>query len=94
MQEYSCFDFPAHSMFPSDVFWGSLGTSIFGNSSSAENNTQSRLRSILSFRFSWLSLNFNILSFWDGNTIPQKYLFLHTFSVWFFTLNERRQFKQ
>ena len=56
-KEYSCFgysDFPAHSMFTSDVCWDSLGTSIFGNSSSAANNTRSRLPSRLSFRFLWL----------------------------------------
>ena len=59
-KEYSCFDhsdFPAHSMFTFDVCWGSLGTSIFGNSSSAANNTQSRLPSRLSFRFLWLCVN-------------------------------------
>ena len=28
-KEYSCFDFPAHSIFKFDMFWGSLGTSIF-----------------------------------------------------------------
>ena len=50
-KEYSCFDFPAHSMFTFDEFSGSLGTSIFGNSSSATNNTRSRLPSTLSFRF-------------------------------------------
>ena len=43
-------DFLAHSMFTSDVCWGSLGTSIFGNSSSAANNTWSRLPSRLPFR--------------------------------------------
>ena len=56
-KEYSCFDhsdFPAHSMFTSDVCWGSLGTSIFGNSSSVANHTRSRLPSRLSFRFLWL----------------------------------------
>ena len=56
-KEYSCFDhsdFPAHSMFTFDVCWGSLGTSIFGNSSLAANNTQSRLPSRISFRFLWL----------------------------------------
>ena len=50
-KEYSCFDhsdFPAHSMFTFDVCWGSLGTSIFGNSSSAANNTWSKLPSRLS----------------------------------------------
>ena len=41
-------------MFPFDVFWGSLGTSIFGNSSSAANNTWIRLPSRLSLRFLWL----------------------------------------
>ena len=32
-KEYSCFDypdFPVDSMFTSDVYWDSLGTSIFG----------------------------------------------------------------
>ena len=56
-KEHCCFDhsdFLAHSMFTSDVCWGSLGTSIFGNSSSAANNTRSRLPSRLSFRFFWL----------------------------------------
>ena len=56
-KERCCFDysdFPAHSMFTSDVCWGSLGTSIFGNSSSAASNTRSRLPSRLSFRFLWL----------------------------------------
>ena len=42
-KEYSCFDFPAHSMFILEVFWGSLGASIFGNSSLAANNNRSRL---------------------------------------------------
>ena len=56
-KEHCCFDhsdFPAHSMFTSDVCWGSLGTSIFGNSSSAARNTRSRLPSRLSFHFLWL----------------------------------------
>ena len=59
-KEHCCFDhsdFPAHSMFTSDVCWGSLGTSIFGNSSSAASNTRSRLPSGLSFRFLWLWLS-------------------------------------
>ena len=38
-KEYSCFDhsadFPVHSMFTFDVWWGSLGTRLFENSSSA-----------------------------------------------------------
>ena len=42
-KKYSSFDFSAHSVFTFDVFWSSLGTSIFGNSSSAANNAQSRL---------------------------------------------------
>ena len=37
-----------------DVFRGSLGNSILGNSSSAVNNTRSRLPSRLFFRFLWL----------------------------------------
>ena len=56
-KEYSCLDhrdFPAHSMFTFDVCWGSLGTSIFGNSSLATNNTRSTLLSRLSFRPLWL----------------------------------------
>ena len=63
-KEHCCFDhsdFPAHSMFTSDVCWGSLGTSIFGNSSSAASNTRSRLPSRLSFRFLWLCSNAPIL---------------------------------
>ena len=36
-------------MLTSDVCWGSLGTSIFGSSSSAANSTRSRLPSTLSF---------------------------------------------
>ena len=50
-KEYSCFKFLVHSVF---IFWGSLGTSIFGNSSSTTNNTRSRLFSKISFRFLWL----------------------------------------
>ena len=56
-KEYCCFDhsdFPSHLMFTSDVCWGSLGTSIFGKSSSVASNTRSRLPSRLSFRFIWL----------------------------------------
>ena len=37
-KKYFCFDhsdFSAHAMFTFDVCWGSLGTSIFGDSSSA-----------------------------------------------------------
>ena len=45
------FGSPAHSLFTFDVYWGGLGTSIFGNSSSAANNTRSRLASRLSFGF-------------------------------------------
>ena len=48
---YSCFDFPAHSMFTFDEFLGSLGTSISGKSSSVTNNARSRPPSRLSFRF-------------------------------------------
>ena len=50
----SYFDFPAHSRFIFDEFWGSLGTSIFGKWSSAASNTRSWLPSRLSFRFLWL----------------------------------------
>ena len=48
---HSCFDFPLHSVFTFDVFWGSLDTSIFRNSSSAAYNTRSRLTSRLSSPF-------------------------------------------
>ena len=57
-KECSCFDFPSHSMFTFDVFCGSLGTSIFGNSSSAANNTGSRLP----FRFLWLWLKLVVMN--------------------------------
>ena len=50
-KEYSCFDFCAHPVLTFDKFRGSLGTSIFGNSGSATNNTQSRLPSITTFPF-------------------------------------------
>ena len=56
-KEYSCFNhshFLAHSVFIFDVYWSSLCNSIFGNSSSAANNTQSRLPFTLSFQFLWL----------------------------------------
>ena len=38
-------------MFRFDVFWGSLGTSVFANSSSAANNARTRPPSRLSIRF-------------------------------------------
>ena len=50
----SYFDFAAHSRFIFEEFWGSLGTSIFGKSSSAANDTRSWLPSRQSFRFLWL----------------------------------------
>ena len=46
--------FPSTSVFTFYVFWGSLGTSIFGNSSSSTNDTRSRLTFRLSFHFLWL----------------------------------------
>ena len=55
-KEYSCFDFPIQSMIIFDVFWVSLGTSIFGNSSLATTNTWSRPLSRLSFCCLWLWL--------------------------------------
>ena len=84
-KEYSWFDFPAHSVSTFNVFWGSLGTSIFGNSSSVANNTRSRLPSRLSFHFLWLwSLqakylyysNFLILKLYKGQVF--KFLKIHT----------------
>ena len=51
------FWFPGTLMFTFDELWVSLGTSIFGKSSSAANNARSRLSSRLSFRFSWLWKN-------------------------------------
>ena len=56
-KEYSCLDFLAHSMFTFDVLWGSRGTSNFGNSASAANNTRCKLPFRLSFRFLWLWLH-------------------------------------
>lgn len=40
--ECSLFYFSTHSVLPFDVFWFSLGTNIFGKSSSAPNNTRFR----------------------------------------------------
>ena len=40
------------------ILWGSLGTSVFGNSILAPDNTQSRLPSRIYFRFLWLCLSF------------------------------------
>ena len=54
--------FSAHSFFTFIVFWGRLGTSIFGNSSSAANNTRSRLPSRPSFCFLWLCINIQLYS--------------------------------
>ena len=53
-QRIQLFYFSTYSVFIFDEFWGSLGTSIFGNSSSTVNNTWSRLPSRLSFCFFWL----------------------------------------
>ena len=44
-------------MLTSDVCWGSMGTSIFGSSSSAANSTRSRLPSTLYFHLLRLWLN-------------------------------------
>ena len=55
-KDYSCFDFPGHLMFTFDEFGGNLGTSIFGNLSSATNIT----RSILPSRLSSVSYDYNI----------------------------------
>lgn len=52
-KEHSCFDFMGCSLFTIDVFWG---TSIFGNSSSSADDTQSRLSSRISFCSLWLCL--------------------------------------
>ena len=83
-EEYSCFDFLAYPMFTFDVFWGSLGISIFGNSSSAANNTWSRLQSRLSFCFLWLWVRtmWNILDFEATRTMN----FENNFTKWYFML--------
>ena len=79
-KEHCCFDhfdFVAHSMFTSNVCWGSLGTSIFVNSSSAESNTRSRLRSRLSFRFLWLWYHLHIFFIYIINYLMlEQLLFL------------------
>ena len=65
-KEFSCFGhsgFPAHLMFIVDVCCDSLGTSIFGDSSSAASNTRSRLPS------KFLSVFYD----YDVSTINQKY---------------------
>ena len=65
-KEHCCLDhsdFPAHSLFTSDVCWGSLDTSIFGNSSSAASNTRSRLTSRLSVSYDYeLKIDLNRLN--------------------------------
>ena len=63
-----CSCFSALSMFTFDAFWGILGTSIFGNSSSAGNNTRARLPSRLSFCFFWL---------WSSKTPNQQILCIY-----------------
>ena len=56
-KEYSCSAYPAHSVFTFDEFWGILGLSIFRNSSSVANNTQSRLSSRIPFLMTMVLLN-------------------------------------
>ena len=70
-KEYCCFDhsdYLARSMFTFDVCWGSLGTSIFRNSSSAASNIRSKLSSRLSFPFLMTMLIFGayFLIIWNG----------------------------
>ena len=75
-KEYSFFDhsnLPERSMFTFDVSWGSLGTSIFGNLSSAANNTGSRLSFRLSFRFLWLWLEQRTTTIWKQYRKPIHY---------------------
>ena len=51
-KEYSCFDFPAHSIFTFTLFCDRLGTNIFGSLSWVVSNTRPRLpfiQTILSF---------------------------------------------
>ena len=76
-------------MFTFHVFWGSLGTINFGNSSSAANNTRSRLPSRLSFRFLWLwslLLVLYLTYFVHVHNILAFYkLFLSIFCFWWFS---------
>ena len=85
-KEYSCFDhsdFPAHSMFTFDVCWGNLGTSIFGNSSSAASNTGSRLPSRLYFHFLWL---WSQTCYRRGRKIAEKFLSTLLLICWYLYL--------
>ena len=107
-KEYCCFDhsnFPAHSVFTFDVCWGSLGTSIFWNSSSAASNTRSRLPSRLSFRFLWLWFEENIfimcvlsqytkykINFQNMYTLIIKKSSLHTLSLLVFKIVENLKY--
>ena len=68
-KEYSCFDFPVHSIFTFDVLSGSLGTIIFGNSSSVASNTRSRLLFGLSLRFLSLWWNMKYVNIKDTRTV-------------------------
>ena len=59
------FDFPVRSIFTFDVFWGSLGTSIFENSSPVTNNIRNRLhfrQGIFMFLMTMLRMLFLIVS--------------------------------
>ena len=67
-KEYCCFDhsdFLTHSIFTFDVWWGSLGTSIFGNSSSVASNTRSRLDPYLSVSYDYDLLQLLINQLWE-----------------------------
>ena len=61
------------SVFTFNAFWGSLGTSIFRNSSSATSNTRARLSYKLSFHFLWL---------WFPVFRTRIYLVEHCFKSW------------
>ena len=87
-KEYSCFDhsdFLAHSVFTFDVCWAGLGTFILENSSSASNNTWSRLPSRLSFCFLWLWLNAYVISFINASVngfIVEEWIQLYSWFEW------------
>ena len=50
-------------MFTSDAFWGSMGTTISGNSSSAANNAQTKLPFRLSYDYEKMSKKTRVSDF-------------------------------
>ena len=83
------FNFPAHSIFTFDEFWGSLGTSIFRKSSLAANNIRSTY--LPGYLFNSYDYGYTLpLAFWYETNAAQRMvvksdLSLHTrHGFWYF----------